>query len=367
MDTLRSGRGQEQAAIITKHEQVQARVLGEEVGPCLKHCACESQTLPPWGHGEGGSGPPVTETQASHLGPLSLQGPHKEAQFHLGEEDDESGALVPDKLRFLHKQKPPRPGCLAMQGRKHQEGRRLQKWNKMLRNFTKYHSSEKFHWRIEKGIPTQVRGKVWAMMLSVDTRKAQNPGKFEEMKERARLCSDQVQQIDEEVARTFRSHIMFRERYGAKNWAGSHVAALLLMWLSEEDAFWALVQLMGDSQHSMHDFYTPDPKTGVIQAPPERYHASRAALPGETPGEEGCVPGGLHRALVHPGFPGWECLLKMSRDHIREFLQVTLKQAWSLSEDAAIRQLRASMRELGKLQCLLPPEAKPMEDGSLAL
>ncbi|XP_051686664.2 USP6 N-terminal-like protein isoform X1 [Oryctolagus cuniculus] len=164
MDTLRSSRGQEQAAIIMKHEQ----------------------------------------------------GPHKEAQFHLGEEDDESGALVPDKLRFLHKQKPPRPGCLAMQGCKHQEGRRLQKWNKMLRNFTKYRSSEKFHRRIEKGIPTQVRGKVWAMMLSVDTRKAQNPGKFEEMKERARLCSDQVQQIDEEVARTFRSHIMFRERYGAK-------------------------------------------------------------------------------------------------------------------------------------------------------
>ncbi|XP_069914183.1 TBC1 domain family member 26 isoform X2 [Oryctolagus cuniculus] len=282
MDTLRSGRGQEQAAIITKHEQ----------------------------------------------------GPHKEAQFHLGEEDDESGALVPDKLRFLHKQKPPRPGCLAMQGRKHQEGRRLQKWNKMLRNFTKYHSSEKFHRRIEKGIPAQVRGKVWAMMLSVDTRKAQNPGKFEELGYSQGL---------------------------------SHVAALLLMWLSEEDAFWALVQLMGDSQHSMHDFYTPDPKTGVIQATPERYHASRAPLPGETPGEEGCVPGGLHRALVHPGLPGWECLLKMSRDHIREFLQVTLKQAWSLSEDAAIRQLRASMHELGKLQCLLPPEAKPMEDGSLAL
>nr|XP_051679707.1 USP6 N-terminal-like protein isoform X1 [Oryctolagus cuniculus] len=30
------------------------------------------------------------------------------------------------------------------------------------------------------------------------------------------------------------------------------------MWLSEEDAFWALVQLMEDSQHAMHDFYTPD-------------------------------------------------------------------------------------------------------------
>lgn len=48
----------------------------------------------------------------------------------------------------------------------------------------------------------------------------------------------------------------------------------------------------------------------------------------------------------------------MSRDHIHGFLQVTLKQAWSLSEDVVIRQLWASMRELGKLQCLLPPEGE---------
>nr|XP_051686652.1 uncharacterized protein LOC108175963 isoform X3 [Oryctolagus cuniculus] len=158
----------------------------------------------------------------------------------------------------------------------------------------------------------------------------------------------------------------------------SHVVALLLMYMPKEDSFWALVQLMENSKHTMHAFLgggsnmgmwlilfgflqTEHPKTGAIPAPPERYHASRAPLPGETPGEGGCVPGGLHRALVHPGLPGWECLLKMSRDHIHGFLQLTLKQAWSLSEDAVIRQLRASMRELGKLQCLLPPEAKAIE------
>nr|XP_051695256.1 TBC1 domain family member 28-like isoform X2 [Oryctolagus cuniculus] len=91
MDALRSGRAQERAGIILKYEQ----------------------------------------------------GPRKGPQFHLGEEDNESGALVPDKLGFLRKQKPPRHGCLAVQWHKHQEGRRLQKWNKMLRNFTKYRSSEK--------------------------------------------------------------------------------------------------------------------------------------------------------------------------------------------------------------------------------
>ncbi|XP_069914453.1 uncharacterized protein [Oryctolagus cuniculus] len=156
MDTLRSGRAQERAVIIMKYEK----------------------------------------------------GPRKGAQFQLGEEGEENGVLVPDRFGFLHKQKLPRHGWLAVQWlscpqapelhlwplsedtagltpsclhsrRKHQEGRRLQKWNKMLRNFTKYHSSKKFHLRIEKGIPAQVRGKMWAMMLSVDNRRAQNPGKFE--------------------------------------------------------------------------------------------------------------------------------------------------------------------------------------------
>ncbi|XP_069914324.1 TBC1 domain family member 3B isoform X2 [Oryctolagus cuniculus] len=116
----------------------------------------------------------------------------------------------------------------------------------------------------------------------------------------------------------------------------SHVVALLLMWLSEEDTFWALVQLMEDSQHMMH-------------------------------GEGGCVPLGNHYTLVFPVFSGWESLLKMSRDHLREFLQVTLKQVQSLDDDVVIRQLRASMHELGKLQCLLPPKAKPMEDCSPVL
>ena len=54
MNALASRRAQERAELINKYEQVLARVLGEEVGPCLKDCACESQTQPPWGHGGGG-------------------------------------------------------------------------------------------------------------------------------------------------------------------------------------------------------------------------------------------------------------------------------------------------------------------------
>ncbi|XP_069918636.1 USP6 N-terminal-like protein [Oryctolagus cuniculus] len=130
------------------------------------------------------------------------------------EEDDEGGCLVPDRLGFLHEQKLPQdstPGA-----KRKQEVRRIQKWIKMIKNHSKYRGSDKFQRRIYKGIPAQVRGKVWAVMLEVDKRKAQNPGKYAEMKELARLGATHFHHIDSAIAWTFRNHLMFRERYGMK-------------------------------------------------------------------------------------------------------------------------------------------------------
>ncbi|XP_058527877.1 USP6 N-terminal-like protein [Ochotona princeps] len=169
---------------------------------------------------------------------------------------------------------------------KHMETRRLQKWVKMLKNYTKYCDSEKFHRRCFKGIPSQVRGNVWMLMLDVNTKKAQNVGKYKAMKEQSRLQSLQFHQINWAVQGTFRSHLMFQERYGARQQALfdvlmaytvynpeggygqglSHITALLLMWLSEEDAFWALVQLMENRKYSMYGLYKPGlPKLEMLQ------------------------------------------------------------------------------------------------------
>ncbi|XP_014651224.1 PREDICTED: USP6 N-terminal-like protein [Ceratotherium simum simum] len=93
------------------------------------------------------------------------------------------------------------------------------------------------------------------------------------LKEQARLFSQDLKQIDLDVNRTFRSHIMFQDHYGIKQQALFHVlaaysvynpevgycqgmsqvAAILLMLLGEEDAFWALAQLMTGERHAMHD------------------------------------------------------------------------------------------------------------------
>ena len=88
----------------------------------------------------------------------------------------------------------------------------------------------------------------------------------------ARKYSPDVRQIDLDVNRTYRDTTMFRQRFGTSQKAlfnilcaysvynsevgycqgMSQVAALLLMYLVEEDAFWALAQLMTHHKYGMH-------------------------------------------------------------------------------------------------------------------
>ncbi|XP_058527866.1 TBC1 domain family member 26-like [Ochotona princeps] len=193
------------------------------------------------------------------------------------EEDDDSGRLFPDRLGFLHEKMLLQDSVLGTK-QKQMETRRLQKWVKMLKNYTKYCDSKKFHRRCFKGIPSQVRGSIWMLMLDVNTKKAQNVGKYKAMKEQSRLQSTPFDQINWPVRGSFRNHVLFQERNGARQQALldvlmaytvynpevgcgqglSHLVALLLMWLSEEDTFWALVQLMENKKYAMSVFpYCP--------------------------------------------------------------------------------------------------------------
>lgn len=92
------------------------------------------------------------------------------------------------------------------------------------------------------------------------------------MRELAWKWSPDIRQIDLDVNRTYREHIMFRERYNLKqrelfNVLGaysvynleigycqgmSQIVALLLMYLDEEDAFWALSALVSDNRFNIH-------------------------------------------------------------------------------------------------------------------
>uniref|UniRef100_A0A674AGH2 Rab-GAP TBC domain-containing protein n=1 Tax=Salmo trutta TaxID=8032 RepID=A0A674AGH2_SALTR len=135
--------------------------------------------------------------------------------------------------------------------------------------FPRIHVSLQLVRRIYKGIPLQLRGEVWCLLLDVPKIKEEKKDFYEKLKLRARGLSPDVRQIDLDVNRTYRDHVMFMTRYDVKSFVCSfacevgycqgmsQITALLLIYMNEEDAFWALVKLLSGQKHAMHGFFIP--------------------------------------------------------------------------------------------------------------
>lgn len=155
------------------------------------------------------------------------------------------------------------------------EMERVKKWLKMKNQWQTTVGTDKLRRRIFKGIPDKMRSAIWSLLLNIEEVKQRNLGKYDEMRQLALKWSADIRQIDLDVNRTYRDHIMFRERYGLKQQAlfnilgaysvynleigycqgMSQIAALLLMYLNEEDAFWALAVLVANERFHMHGFF----------------------------------------------------------------------------------------------------------------
>ncbi|XP_061465970.1 uncharacterized protein LOC133376948 isoform X2 [Rhineura floridana] len=296
-----------------------------------------------------------------------------------------------------------------------QEIERVDKWLKMLRKWGKYRNSEKMFRRVYKGIPLQVRGQVWSLLLDIENIKMENEGKYEKMKEQAKSFSSEIKQIDLDVNRTFRNHIMFRDRYGVKQQALFHVlsaysvyntevsycqgmsqiAAILLMYLNEEDAFWALAQLLNNQRHAMHGFFIPGfPKLQRFQAhheailnkvfPKLKKHMDKEQMSTGIYTTKWFLQCFIDRTPFTLTLRLWDIyilegekvltamaytilklhkkrLLKMTLEDLREFLQERIAASLQFEDDIVIEQLQASMAELRKMKFELPPPAKSEE------
>ncbi|CAK7309218.1 USP6 N-terminal-like protein [Vulpes lagopus] len=294
-----------------------------------------------------------------------------------------------------------------------QETQQADKWIKMLKRWDHYLPSEKLRHPVYKEVPPQVRGQVWLRLLNVHQVKARNAGKYQEMKEAALVSSRDIMQIDLDINRTFHSHTMFWDHYGVGQQALFHVlaaysvydtevgycqgmskiVAVLLMFLPEEDAFWALAQLMMDDRHAMHGFLLPEA--------PHVPGSSRARPPKSSPRPEEAhgLGADVHRHLYPKVVPVvlpplgtpfsltlklWDVymldgeqvltamaytilkvhrkrLLKLPLEGLQEFLQDSLAQPWALEDEAVLIHLRASMTQLRRMRCDLPPQAGPEE------
>nr|XP_033813812.1 USP6 N-terminal-like protein isoform X2 [Geotrypetes seraphini] len=336
------------------------------------------------------------------------------AQIEPWEDADYLLYKVTDRFGFLHAEELPFHDA-SIERQKHLEIERTTKWLKMLRGWEKYKNSEKLHRRIYKGIPLQLRGEVWSLMLEVPKMKEERKDFYNKLKHRARGLSPDIRQIDLDVNRTFRDHIMFRDRYGVKQQALFHVlaayslyntevgycqgmsqiTALLLMYMNEEDAFWALVKLFSGPKHAMHGFFVPGfPKLIRFQdhhdkilkkfMPKLKQHLDSQELHTSLYTMKWFFQCFLDRTPFPLNLRIWDIyvlegeriltamsytilklhkkyLMKLSMEELVEFLQQTLGVNFYFEDDFAIEQLQNSMAELKRAKLDLPPPGKEEE------
>ncbi|XP_047245743.1 USP6 N-terminal-like protein isoform X2 [Girardinichthys multiradiatus] len=332
--------------------------------------------------------------------------PWEDTNFHLYK--------VIDRFGFVHENELPSYDSLE-EKQKHLEVERTTKWLKMLKSWEKYKNSDKLVRRIYKGVPLQLRGEVWCLLLDIPKIKEDKKDFYENLKARARALSPDIRQIDLDVNRTYRDHIMFMHRYDIKQQALFHVltaysmyntevgycqgmsqiTALLLIYMNEEDAFWALVKLLSGQKHAMHGFFIPGfPKLMRFQEHHDRIlKKTMPKLKQHLDNEEvftslytmkwffQCF---LDRTPFTLTLRIWDIyilegervlptmsytilklhkkhLMKLSMEELVEFLQVTLAKDFFFEDDFVIEQLQASMTELRRAKLELPAPGKEEE------
>ncbi|KAL4661600.1 hypothetical protein H8957_016523, partial [Semnopithecus entellus] len=285
----------------------------------------------------------------------------------------------------------------------------LHKWMEMLGQWETYKNSKKLINRVYKGIPMNIRAQVWSVLLNIQEVKSKNPRTYKVMKEKGKRSSEHIHQIDLDVSGTLRTHIFFRDRYGAKQRelfyillayseynpeVGycrdlSHITALFLLYLSEEDAFWALVQLLARERHSLQGFHSPN--GGTVQGlqdhqehvvptsqPNTLWHLDKEGLCMQDSSlgwllqmlNDGISLGLLLRLWDVYLLEGEQVLMpitsiafkvqrkrlmKTSRSGLGARFRNQFFHTWELDDDSVLKHLRASTKKLTRKQGDLPP------------
>ncbi|XP_050228010.1 uncharacterized protein LOC126677439 [Mercurialis annua] len=154
------------------------------------------------------------------------------------------------------------------------EERKIRKWRKMIGvggSDWKHYVRRKPHVvqrRIRKGIPDCLRGLVWQLISGSRDLLLMNPGVYQQLLIYETSASEG--DIIRDISRTFPSHVFFQQIHGPGQRSlynvlkaysvydrdvgyvqgMGFVAGLLLLYMSEEDAFWLLVALLKGAVHA---------------------------------------------------------------------------------------------------------------------
>lgn len=194
-------------------------------------------------------------------------------------DESEPGPILPsqvDRFGFIKQEQNSSEGLTkTWSTNEHErEETRIRKWRKMIGvggSDWKQYVRRKPHVvkrRIRKGIPDCLRGLVWQLISGSRDLLLMNPGVYEQLV----IYETSASELDiiRDISRTFPSHVFFQQRHGPGQRSLYNVlkaysvydrdvgyvqgmgflAGLLLLYMSEEDAFWLLVALLKGAVHA---------------------------------------------------------------------------------------------------------------------
>uniref|UniRef100_A0A182VXT3 Rab-GAP TBC domain-containing protein n=1 Tax=Anopheles minimus TaxID=112268 RepID=A0A182VXT3_9DIPT len=325
-----------------------------------------------------------------------------------------------DRYGFIHTEPPPIQGPNESKI----ESGREKKWLKLLglsslpvkRPWDDKVVQAKVRKRVFKGIPRKVRGQVWCKLLNLEQVMKAGEGKYQKMLELARAWSTEARQIDKDVNRQFRDHVNYRERYSvmqkslfnvlvAYSMYNSEVgycqgmsglAGVLLMYMNEEEAFWALSVLLADSKYAMHGLFIEGfPKLTRFLAhhdkiitkfiPKLKKHFDHCSLDSILYSLKWFFVVFIERIPFSLCLRVWDIylldgekvvtamaynILRMHKQHILklrdmdqivQYIQTQLCKNFGYDDDAVIKSLEQCMEELRKAGLELPPPPSEIE------
>ncbi|CAG9316546.1 unnamed protein product [Blepharisma stoltei] len=164
------------------------------------------------------------------------------------------------------------------------ENARLEKWQDMLVRWD-YNIKRRFNFvkkRVRKGIPDCLRGKVWAEFAEIEQLKSNYPENYYSNLTNFESDNVSIRDIMLDIHRTFPNHILFRDdgpgqqalfrvlkAYALHDTELGYcqgmgfLIAMLLIYMSEENAFWTLVAVM--NKYELRGFYLPN-MPGIYKA-----------------------------------------------------------------------------------------------------
>uniref|UniRef100_A0A915LFR2 Rab-GAP TBC domain-containing protein n=1 Tax=Meloidogyne javanica TaxID=6303 RepID=A0A915LFR2_MELJA len=271
---------------------------------------------------------------------------------------------ITDRYGFVHKDEK-FSADEAEKKRIKKELRREDKWVIMFKEWEHLRPS-KLPERIWKGVPDKFRLLVWMRLLGANELKAKARNNlYNDLLIRARLVSKDIKQIDLDINRTYRDNLAFRRRYDVKQQSlfnlltaysmlntevgycqgMSQIAAVFLMYMDEEDAFWCIPPIYL-TKWWFGCFLDRVPFSLTLRLWDVFLYYGDCIL----------IAMAYNIMKMHK-----KTILKLNIEQFMEFIQRTLAEDFGFSDDKVMESLEECLKKLQNDKMALPPPPNPTD------